>query len=99
MTNPSQASTANYVIDILNELFKADPDAITSLVNHRVECSDYFGAMTVATVGRRVDGAVVVGMIGIINALIFPEVIAAIYDGKELIGFTVADLSIGGGAK
>ncbi|WP_241164127.1 3'-5' exonuclease [Serratia marcescens] len=91
-----QGLSAQAAADILHRLFVADPDAITALVDHRVECTEYFAGMTVATVGRRADDAYVVGMIGIINALIFPEVIAAIYDGNELTGFAVADISAEG---
>ncbi|CAI2133326.1 MULTISPECIES: 3'-5' exonuclease family protein [Serratia] len=91
-----QGLSAQAAVDILHRLFVADPDAITALVDHRVECTEYFAGMTVATVGRRADDAYVVGMIGIINALIFPEVIAAIYDGNELTGFAVADISAEG---
>ncbi|WP_164113277.1 3'-5' exonuclease [Serratia marcescens] len=91
-----QGLSAQAAVDILHRLFVTDPDAITALVDHRVECTEYFAGMTVATVGRRADDAYVVGMIGIINALIFPEVIAAIYDGNELTGFAVADISAEG---
>ncbi|ENL4046415.1 3'-5' exonuclease [Serratia marcescens] len=91
-----QGLSAQAAVDILHRLFVADPDAITALVDHRVECTEYFAGLTVATVGRRADDAYVVGMIGIINALIFPEVIAAIYDGNELTGFAVADISAEG---
>lgn len=89
----SQDLNAQKAVDILYGLFAADPGAVTALVDHRVECNDYFAGLTVATVGKRANGDYIVGMIGIINALIFPEVIAAEYDGKELIGFTVADIS------
>ncbi|PYA49172.1 3'-5' exonuclease [Serratia marcescens] len=91
-----QGLSAQAAVDILQRLFVADPDVITALVDHRVECTEYFAGMTVATVGRRADDAYIVGMIGIINALIFPEVIAAIYDGNELTGFAVADISAEG---
>ncbi|HFF8435627.1 3'-5' exonuclease [Serratia marcescens] len=88
--------SAQSAVDTLRQLFTADTDAITALVDHRVECSEYFAGLTTATVGKRADGAYVVGLIGIINALIFPEVIAAEYDGNELIGFSVADISAEG---
>ncbi|MNG64340.1 Exodeoxyribonuclease 10 [compost metagenome] len=92
----SQELNAQKAVDILYGLFSADPGAVTALVDHRVECNDYFAGLTVATVGKRANGDYIVGMIGIINALIFPEVIAAEYDGKDLIGFTVADISAEG---
>lgn len=92
----SRDLNAQKAVDILYGLFAADPGAVTALVDHRVECNDYFAGLTVATVGKRANGDYIVGMIGIINALIFPEVIAAEYDGKELIGFTVADISAEG---
>ncbi|CAI0809773.1 DNA polymerase III polC-type [Serratia proteamaculans] len=84
---------AQSAVNTLQQLFKADTDAITALVDHRVECSEYFAAMTTATVGQHADGAYIVGLIGIINALIFPDVLAAVYDGNKLTGFTVADIS------
>ncbi|WP_411753639.1 3'-5' exonuclease [Serratia sp. (in: enterobacteria)] len=84
----SRQLTAQKTADILTRLFCADPDAITALVDHRVECSEEFATKTAAIVGVD-DSAYVVGMIGIINALIAPEVIAAIYDGEALTGFTV----------
>lgn len=85
--------SAQSAVNTLQQLFKADKRAITALVNHRVECSEFFAGKTTATVGQRSDGAYVVGLIGIINALIFPDVIAAVYEGKELTDFTVADIS------
>ncbi|MFS7188104.1 3'-5' exonuclease [Serratia proteamaculans] len=87
---------AQSAVNTLQQLFKADADAITALVDHRVECSEYFAGMTTATIGQRADGAYIVGLIGIINALIFPDVIAAVYEGQELTGFTVADISAEG---
>lgn len=84
----SRQLTAQKTADILTRLFCADPDAITALVDHRVECSEEFATKTAAIVGVD-DSAYVVGMIGIINALIAPEVIAAVYDGEALTGFTV----------
>ncbi|HEY3983190.1 3'-5' exonuclease [Cedecea sp.] len=88
-----QDLSAQKAVDTLQQLFKADADAITALVDHRVECSELFAGKTTATVGQRPNGAYIVGLIGIINALIFPDVIAAVYEGKELAGFTVADIS------
>lgn len=85
--------SAQSAVNTLQQLFKADKRAITALVNHRVECSEFFAGKTTATVGHRADGAYIVGLIGIINALIFPDVIAAVYEGQELTGFTVADIS------
>lgn len=79
---------AQKAADILTRLFCADPDAITSLVDIRVTCSEEFAKKTAAMVGFK-DDAYLVGMIGIINALIAPEVIAAVYDGEALTGFTV----------
>jgi len=91
-----QGLSAQAAADTLQQLFVADPDAITALVDHRVECSEKFAHETAATVGVN-DSAYIIGMIGIINALIAPEVIAAIYDGNELKGFAVADVAVTGG--
>ncbi|WP_065424444.1 exonuclease domain-containing protein [Serratia marcescens] len=87
--------SAQSAVDTLQQLFKADPTAITALVNNRVFCSEGFVRDTPATVGI-CDGVYLVGMIGIINALIAPEVIAAIYDDMELTGFTVANITAEG---
>lgn len=91
-----QGLSAQAAVDILHRLFVTDPDAITALVDHRVECSEKFAHETAATVGIN-DSAYIIGMIGIINALIAPEVIAAVYDGNELKGFAVADVAVTGG--
>ncbi|NYA43239.1 3'-5' exonuclease [Serratia fonticola] len=94
-TNPL---TAQKAVDILARLFCTDPDAITSLVDHRVECSEEFATKTAAIVGVD-DDAYVVGMVGIINALIAPEVIAASYNDGELTGFEVFNADSEGGEK
>lgn len=88
--------SAQKAVNILNGLFQVDPDAITALVDNRVKCSEYFAKKTAATVGI-CDSTYIIGMIGVINALIAPEVIAAIYDGNELKGFAVADVVFAGG--
>ncbi|AHG22578.1 hypothetical protein Z042_01480 [Chania multitudinisentens RB-25] len=83
-----EKQNAQHVVDTLNSLLEVDPGAIASLVDYRVSCSEEFARDTSAMVGI-CDGVFLVGMIGIINALIAPEVIAAIYEGKELTSFTV----------
>ncbi len=87
---------AQKTADILTRLFCADPGAIASLVDIRVTCSEEFARDTPAMVGIR-DGVYLVGMIGIINALVAPEVIGAVYEGKELTGFTVLNTPAKGG--
>ncbi|MFP7610174.1 3'-5' exonuclease family protein [Serratia quinivorans] len=93
----SQDLNAQKAVDILIRLFQADPVAIAALVNHRVQCSEQFARSDIpATIGI-CDGAYVIGMLGIINALIAPEVIGAIYDGKEITSFAVASVTVDGG--
>lgn len=92
-----QVTSAERAVDVLNGLLKVDPDAIAALVNHRVECSEKFARETPIIAGIK-DWRFVVGLVGIINALIAPEVIAAIYDGEELTGFAVTDITDVGGA-
>ncbi|MBI6131925.1 3'-5' exonuclease [Serratia marcescens] len=91
-----QVASAERAVDILNGLLKVDPDAIAALVNHRVECSEKFARETTVIVGIK-DWRFVVGLVGIINALIEPEVIAAIYDKEGLTGFAVTDITDVGG--
>ena len=94
----SQDLNAQKAVDILNRLFQADPAAIAALVSHRVQCSEQFARSDIpATIGI-CDDAYVIGMLGIINALIAPEVIGAIYGGKGIAGFAVASVTADGGA-
>lgn len=92
----SHGITAQKAVDILNRLFQVDPVAITTLVNNGVFCSEKLAKETSAIVGF-FDGYYLVGMVGIINALVAPDVIAAIYDDMELTGFAIVDLSVKGG--
>ncbi|HGM5349228.1 TPA: 3'-5' exonuclease [Serratia marcescens] len=94
----SQDLNAQKAVDILNRLFQVDPAAIAALVSHRVQCSEQFARSDIpATIGI-CDDAYVIGMLGIINALIAPEVIGAIYGGKGMAGFAVASITVDGGA-
>lgn len=88
--------TAQKAVDILNGLFQVDPAAITTLVNNGVFCSEKLAKETSAIVGF-FDGCYLVGMLGIINALVAPDIIAAIYDDMELTGFVIVDSSVKGG--
>ena len=92
-----QVTSAEIAVDILNGLLRVDPGAIAALVNHRVQCSETFARETLAIAGIK-DWRFVVGLLGIINALLAPEVIAGIYDGEELKCFAVADITAIGGA-
>lgn len=92
----SHGITAQKAVDILNGLFQVDPAAITALVNNRVFCSEKSVKETSARVGF-CDGYCLIGMVGVINALIAPDTIGAIYDGMTVIGFAIVDSSVKGG--
>lgn len=92
----SHGITAQKAVDILNGLFQVDPVAITALVNNRVFCSEKLVKETSARVGF-CDGYCLIGMVGVINALIAPDAIGAIYDGMTVIGFGIVDSSVKGG--
>ncbi|MGQ6434502.1 3'-5' exonuclease [Serratia sp. IR-2025] len=86
--------TAQKAVDILNRLLQVDHAAITALVNNRVFCSEKLAKET--SVGFY-DGYYLIGMVGIINALVAPDSIGAIYDDMVLIGFEIVDSSVEGG--
>ncbi len=92
----SHGITAQKAVDILNGLFQVDPAAITALVNNRVFCSEKLAKETSARVGFY-DGYYLIGIVGIINALVAPDAIGAIYDDMVLIGFGIVDSSVKGG--
>ncbi|MBN5301022.1 3'-5' exonuclease [Serratia nevei] len=90
----SHGITAQKAVDILNRLLQVDHAAITALVNSRVFCSEKLAKET--SVGFY-DGYYLIGMVGIINALVAPDSIGAIYDDMVLIGFEIVDSSVEGG--
>ncbi|HBC5201229.1 TPA: 3'-5' exonuclease [Serratia marcescens] len=90
----SHGIAAQKAVDILNRLLQVDHAAITALVNNRVFCSDKLAKET--SVGFY-DGYYLIGMVGIINALVAPDTIGAIYDDMVLIGFEIVDSSVEGG--
>lgn len=90
----SHGIAAQKAVDILNRLLQVDHAAITALVNNRVFCSDELAKE--ASVGFY-DGYYLIGMVGIINALVAPASIGAIYDDMVLIGFEIVDSSVEGG--
>ncbi|MER3008314.1 3'-5' exonuclease [Serratia nematodiphila] len=92
----SHGITAQKAVDILNGLFQVDPAAITALVNNRVFCSEKLAKETSARVGFY-DGYYLIGIVGIINVLVAPDAIGAIYDDMVLIGFGIVDSSVKGG--
>nr|WP_308530362.1 3'-5' exonuclease [uncultured Serratia sp.] len=91
-----QDLSAQKAVDILNGLFQVDPVAITALVNNRVFCSEALAHQSPASVGFT-NNYYIVGMVGIINALVAPDTIGAIYDDMQLVGFAIIDASIKGG--
>ncbi|NGD63851.1 3'-5' exonuclease [Serratia marcescens] len=90
----SHGITAQKAVDILNRLLQVDHAAIAALVNNRVFCSDKLAKET--SVGFY-DGHYLIGMVGIINALVAPDTIGAIYADMVLIGFEIVDSSVEGG--
>lgn len=90
----SHGITAQKAVDIINGLLQVDHAAITALVNNRVFCSEKLAKET--SVGFY-DGYYLIGMVGIINALVAPDSIGAIYDDMVLIGFEIVDSSVEGG--
>ncbi|CUY73901.1 DNA polymerase III subunit epsilon [Serratia marcescens] len=90
----SHGITAQKAVDILNGLLQVDHAAITALVNQRVFCSEKLAKETSVDF---YDGHYLIGMVGIINALVAPDSIGAIYADMVLIGFEIVDSSVEGG--
>ncbi|MGQ6643080.1 3'-5' exonuclease [Serratia sp. IR-2025] len=90
----SHGITAQKAVDILNGLLQVDHAAITALVNQRVFCSEKLAKETSVDF---YDGYYLIGMMGIINALVAPDSIGAIYADMVLIGFEIVDSSVEGG--
>lgn len=90
----SHGITAQKAVDILNGLLQVDHTAITTLINNHVFCSDKLAKKTSVDF---YDGYYLIGMVDIINALVAPDSIGAIYADMVLIGFEIVDSSVEGG--
>ena len=75
---------AKDAVKILNELIGQDYEAISSLVNNRVACSDFFAHNSNAMCSKPEGShAFQLGMLGVINAMTINGYAAAeIEDGK-----------------
>lgn len=90
--------TPESVVAILNDLFKADPEAITSLVNHRVSCNAALADHDRCTVLTTPTNRYEVGMVGVINGLLMDDTstarIAAEYDDRgTLVRFVTLNIA------
>ena len=63
------ADTVTKALQILNEALALDPEAITQLVNLRVECNPGLAAHQTIQVGAY-DGIAKIGVLGLINGVI-----------------------------
>lgn len=75
------------VVEVLNRMLKADPDATAALINHRVPCNDELRDDPTIQCGANPEG---VGMLGVINGLlgVYPDcwgsVQAVVSDGTDV---------------
>lgn len=80
------------VVEELNKMVKADPGAMSSLVETRVECKGFGdGSGVKCEVGS--DNVLRVGFLGVLNGLFgnwSNGPIAAVFDDKGLVEFTLA---------
>jgi hypothetical protein len=78
-------------VNILNQAYRADPEAISKMFAQRYSCNDNLADHpTIEVAGG--DDAPHVGVIGIINGIVADitgEKVAVIYDERGLAGFTV----------
>ena len=76
--------TTQQIVGVLNDAFKADPDAMDALVNARVSCNGRMTEHPTIQVGEH-DGLMKVGLLGILNA------IASVDDPNRRIGARMND--------
>jgi len=84
--------TAKEASLVLQEAFKQDPSAISQLINSRVNSAMPVGVAedSPATYGMDSDGQLIIGVLGLINALVTDGYVAAHYgDDGKILGFAV----------
>lgn len=86
-TNPK--ITAQLAVDILNQALSLDPDCITALVSHRIECNATLAHDSEVTCGVS-KGKYMTGALGIINSLVKDGTVCAQFtDDNKLAAFQV----------
>lgn len=92
-----QPKSPQDAVELLNAALKRDSAAITTLVKTRVTCNEaLFRHPTVQCGKSPKDGALLVGLLGIINGIFGIQGsgngwIAAKFDGDALVGFSVIE--------
>lgn len=83
--------TIDKAIAALNAAVKADPTAITALIQNRVPCNRKLADHQTIQVGVKTSGEFEVGALGLINgvleAITLDRVAAMITDAGEVVGF------------
>ncbi|HHX7274403.1 TPA: hypothetical protein ACVHP3_004687 [Yersinia enterocolitica] len=88
-TQTNQKITAQLAVDILNQALSLDPDCITALVSHRIECNATLAHDSEVMCGMS-EGKYMTGALGVINSLVTDGFVAALYtDEKKLAAFQV----------
>ncbi|CNJ62223.1 exonuclease [Yersinia phage vB_YenM_56.17] len=88
-TQTNQKITAQLAVDILNQALSLDPDCITALVSHRIECNATLAHDSEVACGMS-KGKYMTGALGIINSLVKDGVVAAQFtDDNKLAAFQV----------
>ena len=68
MMVPPDNTLAQKIVDLLNELIKQDPDAMSALISARVPCGELLADHPTVQVGET-DTGYEVGLLGILNGL------------------------------
>lgn len=80
------------VCEILNHLLKEQPAFTGKICGLRLELTDDFADSNLPFVcSRKKDGKIQMGIIGIVNGLLDDGLIAASYDGENLVEFMVIE--------
>lgn len=93
---PVNNNLANSIVAFMNELVKADHEAITSLINNRVECNEALAQHPTIEV-MLLDNKYLVGLLGILNGICRTNdksagpICAAFEDNGNLAFFTILE--------
>ena len=87
------------IIDLLNDAYKCDPDAMQNLVKSRVNCNATLANHSTIQVGVTKENSYTVGLLGILNGIVGTQKdgktgwICAVYDDdyEMLLGFEVLE--------
>ena len=74
MTFNEKENLKGVIFRVLESAFRADPDAIEALICRRLPCNEALADHQSVMVGTRPDGSFEVGLLGVLNGILFPTI-------------------------